>query len=125
MKLEHAGAWNWEDWVDLALGALVFLSPWALGYAASEAPGAAAASWSAWLTGPVIAATALASLIRFDDWAEWINVVLGVWLMAAPWLLGFTGLAGATGSHVVLGFLVAAFAAWELWSEYHPRAHRA
>jgi hypothetical protein len=122
MRTEHREAWNWEDWLDLGLGVVVFLSPWALGYAGSDQPGAAGASWSAWLTGPVIAATSLASLIRFDDWAEWVNVLLGVWLIVAAWVLGFTGIATATASHIILGALVAALAAWELWREYNPAA---
>lgn len=46
-------------------------------------------------------------------WAQAINVLLGIWLMAAPTTLGYSGLA-ANSDHIV-GPLVATFACIALW----------
>lgn len=42
--------------------------------------------------------------------ASWINVLIGAWLIASPWILGFTDWA-ATSNHVLFGFLIALLAA--------------
>jgi hypothetical protein len=41
--------------------------------------------------------------------ASWINVLIGMWLIVSPWVLGFTSWA-ATSNHVLFGFLVAILA---------------
>ena len=49
-----------------------------------------------------------------------------LWTMVAPWVLGFVGTnTAATQAHFVIGILVAALAAWELWKVYSPPAHPA
>jgi SPW repeat len=107
------------DGINVVLGALLFISPWVFSYA-----GQGLAAWSAWIGGIVVAILAIAALVRFAEWEEWINVVLGVWLVIAPWVLGFSAVAAATWSHVILGIVIAALAAWRAWSAHHgePRA---
>lgn len=40
-------------------------------------------------------------------WASWINVILGIWLIIAPWVLGFAGTStDATWNSVILGIAV-------------------
>lgn len=99
------------DVLSVIAGALLFLSPWLFGFAAE-----AAASWNAWIIGALIAAVAVGALVRFRAWEEWVNLILGVWSFAAPWLLGFAGIAAAVTIHMVVGGLVAVFAAYELWT---------
>ena len=41
---------------------------------------------------------------------SWINVLIGAWLIASPWVLNFTDWA-ATSNHVLFGFLIAILAA--------------
>lgn len=101
---------RWRDGVMLVLGVWLFLSPWILGFAA-----ALPAAWNAWIVGIVIAAVAAWAIVRFAPWQDWVNGVLGAWLVIAPWVLGFGGLATAAWNHVIVGLLVLAFAAWELW----------
>ena len=59
---------------------------------------------------------------RFRSWEEWINVVLGAWLVASPWVLGATLV--ATTNLVIVGVLVLALAVYEIWDEgrHLPRA---
>lgn len=113
---------RWRDWVMLVLGAWLFLSPWILGFAAGMPVGAeeavagpGAAAWNAWVVGVVIAALAIWAVAMFAEWQDWLNGILGVWLVIAPWVLGFGDLAAAAWNHVIVGLLVLGFAAWELW----------
>jgi hypothetical protein len=50
------------------------------------------AAWNAWIVGIVIAALALATLTVFSEWEEWANMVIGIWLVIAPWILDFAAM---------------------------------
>jgi hypothetical protein len=46
-------------------------------------------------------------------WPSWIDFLLGIWLIIAPFALGYRGLSGrATGEDVIFGILIAAFSLW-------------
>lgn len=119
---------RWRDWAMLALAVWLFLSPWILGFTvgtpvegALAAEGFTVAAWNAWILGVVIAALALWAALRFAEWHDWVNGVLGVWLVVSPWILGFAALTAALWNHVAVGLLIAALAAWELWDvRQHP-----
>jgi hypothetical protein len=49
---------------------------------------------------------------------EWLNLVVGLWVLAAPWVLGFANTT-AMWVHVMIGVIVAAIAAIELWMMRH------
>lgn len=111
---------RWRDWVILVLG--VWLSPWILGFAAGAWVGAeqamagpTAAAWNAWVVGVVIAGLAIWAIAMVAQWQDWLSGILGLWLVIAPWVLGFGNLAAAAWISVIVGLLVLAFAAWELW----------
>jgi len=106
--------WSNEKYCDLAnlvLGAVLFFSPWIFGFAAGHQ------SQNAWVTGAVIAILSIAALAAFAVWEEWLNLVAGLWAIVSPWVLGFQGTTAMT-VHVVIGIIVAALAATELWLRY-------
>ena len=39
-------------------------------------------------------------------WQDWANLVLGLWLVLSPWILGFSGTSSAAWNAVILGLLV-------------------
>ena len=98
---------QWKDAVNLVLGLWLIVSPWALGLIGNRAP-----TWNAWAIGLVIAAAALAALISFKVWEEWVEAALGAWLIVSPFLLGFSALTHALWNQVVVGVVVAALAVW-------------
>lgn len=56
-------------------------------------------------------------------WQDWSNMVFGLLLAVSPWLLGFTGLEGATLNAVIIGGLICALSALALtlldrWEAY-------
>jgi len=51
----------------------------------------------------------------FIKWINWAILVLGVWVVISPWVLGFSAFAPALWSNVIAGVLVAILALWQLF----------
>ena len=108
---------HYQDWVNLVCAVLLFVSPWVLRFS-----GDVMATRAAWVTGVVVAIFALAALVQFAEWEEWISLVLGVWMVAAPWVVGFSGVSLAVAAFVILGIVVALASVSEIWQIRHPQA---
>jgi hypothetical protein len=79
--------WRRESVLDvynLALAMLLFASPW-LFTGPKGVP-----ALDIWASSAAIAAISLAAIFAFAKWEEWANLGLGIWLVASPWILGFT-----------------------------------
>ena len=61
------------------------------------------AARTAWVSELVIGFIAIAAIVQFAEWEEWLNLLLGVWLIFAPWIVGFSGVVAAMRTHVALG----------------------
>ena len=96
------------DVMNLFLGAILFFPPWLFGLPAG-APRQAAS-----VIGLLIAVPSIAALAAFAVWEEWLNFIAGLWLIVAPWLLRFQDSIAMT-IDVVIGTIVAALAAVEIW----------
>ncbi len=46
---------------------------------------------------------------------SWVQLVLGLWVLVSPWLIGFADISAALWSNVIVGALVAIFALWQLF----------
>jgi hypothetical protein len=104
---------RWQEWsvldaYKLALGVFLLLAPWLLGF--SYRP----ARFDTWAIGILLVIASIAALMAFAKWEEWVMVLLGLWLVASPWMLAFPR-AGATKIDIAVGLLVAYLAALELW----------
>lgn len=105
---------QWQDIINLILGIWLFVSPWVLGYST-----AGTAAWNAWIIGVVVFVLSATSLAAFRQWEEWINVVLGIWLIVSPWVLTFSTLRNAAANQVIVGIIVGLLALWCAVAE-HP-----
>jgi uncharacterized membrane protein YfhO len=103
-----------QDFFNLIIAACLFISPWLFGFVGEAMP-----TRNAWIVAVVLALVASAALSAFAEWEEWMNLVLGLWLMVAPWMLGFTGSLYAFWTHMILGMLTAAVSAWAVWDYRH------
>jgi len=108
------------DLVNVVLGLCLVFAPWALGFTSEIG-----ATRNAWIVGAAIALIALGALFAFREWEEWVNLALGVWAILAPWLLGFATVAAALYAHVIIGLIVAALAALDLWMIHNRPVLRA
>jgi SPW repeat-containing protein len=105
---------NWTnarlcDVANLILGAFLFFSPWIFGF------GGTTAAENANITGVVIVVLAVAALAAFAVWEEWLNLIVGLWTLVSPWVLGFQATTKAMAVCVIVGALVAILAAIEIW----------
>jgi len=46
---------------------------------------------------------------------NWAQLILGLWILVSPWILGFSDITTALWSNVIIGALVMVFALWELF----------
>jgi hypothetical protein len=105
------------DVANLILGAFLFFSPWIFVFEDGKV------SQNAAIAGIIIAVLAIAALSAFAVWEEWLNLIVGLWALISPWVLGFQGSTTPRTVHVIVGALVAILAAVELWimSQTPPR----
>jgi hypothetical protein len=116
--LKHRNELTAINIITAVAAALLLFSPWLFGFSGEQV-----ASWNAWIIGLLIVAKAFAAVVELQEWEEWINLVLGLWVAVSPWLLGFTGVHNALWTHVGVGIAVAILAAVELWMIHQsPRA---
>jgi hypothetical protein len=103
---------RWQDWVILVLGIWLFFSPfWMSGYASTNN----VAAWDSYVLGIATAVFAIAAISTGRVWEEWVELVLGIWLILSPFFLSFYNTAhGAAINQIVVGLLIAADAVWIL-----------
>lgn len=106
-KIKH-----WQDPVNVVLGLWFVASPWIVGYA-DRTP----AVWSAVIAGLVLAAAAAGAALLPQAWEEWTEAVVGVWMIASPWLLSFADHRGAMSAAVVTGLIAVVLALWRLGTD--------
>ncbi len=103
---------RWQDWINLIVGLGTFVSPWVFGFAASTN-----AARALWILGAAIVAFAAFAVYMHKAWEEAINILLGIGLIASPWVVRFTEQSTPTTIAVVGGVLVTTFAVWAMLEE--------
>ncbi len=96
------------DVANLAVGMVLFFSPWLFG------PAAGVASQNASIVGILVAVLSVAALAAFAEWEEWLNLGAGLWLIVSPWVLGFQDSQAITLC-VGTGTVVTLLSACEIW----------
>ena len=107
---------RWQDWINLLLGIWLFFSPWILGFY-SSIPGQ---SWNFFIIGVAFFVFALAAVNMRTLWEEWVNLVLGIWMIISPWVLRYSANATARDDAVVVGIVVAVLSIWALAEKHMP-----
>lgn len=93
------------SWLNILAAIWLIIAPYVLGYF-----NATARTNDLWL-GIIVGILAVIRLVAHAAWAGWLNVVAGIWLIIAPFVLRYPGTT-AVWNDVILGILVAAFALW-------------
>jgi hypothetical protein len=87
-------------------GVWLIIAPFVINYASVSQ-----AAWNDVIVGIVVAVAALANMGARAGWLSWLNFLLGVWLIVAPFALSYKS-AAPTWNDVVLGVIVCILAAW-------------
>jgi hypothetical protein len=104
---------GWEDWATLVIGIWLFASPWALQVDDSTA------AENFLIVGALVITFELVTFYTLRVWEEWINIVLGTWLIVSSLTMsGFATVANA----VVCGALLLAVSLYEIWDDRRQQA---
>jgi hypothetical protein len=104
---------HWEDWCSMVVGLLILISP-----AIAQTADSPQITLNAVVIGLLVVFLGWQELMLLETWEEWIELVAGLWLVASPWVFGYSDLGFLTAMHVALGSLVAALAVLELWQDW-------
>ncbi len=102
------------DLYNAVLGAFLIVSPWLFDYAYSPARNGAFAA------GAVLMLVSLLAIAAFREWEEWVNLAIGCWVIASPWILDFPH-RSAMHVAVLIGSIVVFLSLLELWLIHNPR----
>lgn len=83
------------------LGVALMAAPRLLGYEGTTA------ATTHWILGPTIASVGLIALFAVTRGLRWLNLIPAVWLLVAPWIAGYPGVARAVSAlagAALLGF---------------------
>jgi SPW repeat-containing protein len=90
------------------LGAFLFVAPWIFTFPLGRM------RLDAWITGAILSIFSAATFLHFAKWEEWINLLIGCWILASPWVLNFQH---TPAMHVAIGVgaVVVYLSMLELW----------
>lgn len=100
---------HWEDWCKWLLGFWLCVSPWVLQFHLEPK-----STLTAVITGILIVFFERVTLFFYRAWEEWINAILGAWLVICSWILSIS-LPAARENFLVVGLLVIALTLYEIW----------
>jgi SPW repeat len=109
------------SWLVALAGLWEVIAVFVLGYSASTT-----ALWDALIVGVALIVlggwAALSSQEGTDKTLDWINAILGVWLIIAPFVLGYTALVAALWNDIIVGIVVVVIAGWAALAmgRHHP-----
>ncbi len=113
MKVEHP-----REWLNMVLAVVLFVSPWVFGYV-----GETMVAWTFWATAVVVAIfSVIALFVESARPVDAVSLILGVWTIAAPWIVGFAAIKAALWTCVAVGILLAFVAAWEVVTDAPRKA---
>lgn len=88
--------------INLVAGIWLIIAPFVLGYFG-------VARTNDMIVGVIVAAIALIGAFTAWErgtWAGWLNVIAGVWLVVAPFVLGYFGNPVNTWNDIILGIII-------------------
>jgi SPW repeat-containing protein len=103
---------TWEDWLGMALGLVILVSPWLVYPLRVELP-----MLNAIFFGGAILLLAESELVDLHRWEESLELLCGLWVIASPFMLGYSESYLAIW-HWALGGIVALLAVVELWQDW-------
>jgi|GEM_PF-385904 hypothetical protein len=98
---------QWQNWVTLILGLWLIIAPFA-GFVPAAAPEAV----NSYVSGVLIVILSAWALDQPQLWKQWLKVAIGIWLILAPFAIGFTAEIEMMWSHLIAGILVGVAGLW-------------
>ena len=111
---------TWEDWLGMLLGVLIVVSPWFPSQASHEVIDAdrSYVILNTFVVGMLVFGLAQLEYVAPRRWEEVAGILVGLWLIASPYLFGYSGEGMLRFYHSTLGSLVLLLAALQLWQDW-------
>jgi hypothetical protein len=111
----------WEDWFGMLLGALIVVSPWFPMQASHEVVDSERSIMilNTFVVGMLVFGLAQLEYVALQRWEEEAAIALGLWLIASPFIFGYSGDDMLRIWHATLGGLVVLLGALQLWQDWH------
>ncbi len=116
---------TWEDWCGMLLGVLIALSPWFPSQTGHELVDAQRSSMilDTVMVGILVFGIAQLEYVALQRWEEVAGVLLGLWLIASPYIFGYSSDGLLRFWHSSLGGLAVLLAALQLWQDWDLSDH--
>jgi SPW repeat len=111
---------TWEDWLGMLFGVLIVLSPWFPTQASHEVIDAdrSYVILNTFAVGIIVFGLGQLEYVALQRWEEVAGILLGLWLIASPYMFGYSGDGMLRFYHSSLGSLVLLLAALQLWQDW-------
>ncbi|UPJ53216.1 SPW repeat protein [Bradyrhizobium sp. 200] len=110
---------TWEDWFGMLLGVLIVVSPW-FPFSSHDVMDAERSTMilNTFVVGMLVFGLAQLEYVALQRWEEVGAIVLGLWLIASPFVLGYSGDDILRAWHIALGAIVVLLGALQLWQDW-------
>jgi len=109
---------RWQDMAMLILGLWLLVSPFILPFKSYTD----IAALNSYVFGVGVMLFAAIALAWPKLWEEQVNMALGIWLILAPYVLGFQAETAAMVNHFIIGVLIVADALWAVQPYFTHKA---
>lgn len=101
----------WQNVVSALIGIWFIIAPFSLGFA-----GNAGRIWTSIIGGVILLVLAGAAVmnehVRRQTWIQYVNGLVGIWFIIAPWVLSFAVKPADFWTSLVGGIIVLGLSAW-------------
>jgi hypothetical protein len=111
---------TWEDWCGMLLGLLIVLSPWFPTQSSHELVMGDRSNvlLNTITVGILVFGLAQLEYIALQRWEQVAEIMLGLWLIASPYIFGYHADGLLRFWHSSLGGIVLLLAALQLWQDW-------
>lgn len=109
---------TWEDWCGMLLGALIVVSPWFPIYEEAVTAGHQTLILNTVAIGLVVFCLSQLEYVALQRWQEVITLLVGLWLVVSPYVLGYSGVGFLRVYHTSLGGVVVLLGVLQLWQDW-------
>jgi len=110
----------WEDWFGMLLGVLIVISPWFPFQPERDVMDADRSIMilNIFVVGMLVFGLAQLEYVALQRWEEVAEIALGLWLIASPFIFGYSGDDMLRLWHATLGAIVVLLGALQLWQDW-------
>ena len=110
----------WEDWFGMLLGVLIVVSPWFPLQPANDVMDVERSVMilNTFVVGMLVFGLAQLEYVALQRWEEIAEIAFGLWLIASPFIFGYSGDDMLRAWHATLGGIVVLLGALQLWQDW-------